>query len=809
MVVDTRTREEKRADNLISMISSGAKDPKTLTESSRRVISERTGTSSSTSVRSPGSSSGISGSDKIDTPFGSYEVGNTPFEQLQKQEGSFYESAKSGLERVQVTEKYNPEGLQQAMSEGQKDLSKYPEAYQQASAQAVETRMTEQRTELYQQSALGDLLQAGLFIDTEGGLVLSDKGENLGYQNIYALEEGATWGGAFDFLFIDDKVYMYPEGTRKAIAAAGFDEPVFLESGGEEYLVLQREGGNTVRVASINPYSNRLSAEQEREFKDFLDLDNYVVAPDATFKFSYGEKGFDISATGVKRARPDYDFWPKNEPVTPPPMMAFAEEVKSAKTLEYTQTPLTLLYEGRAAEEMVRPFQEFERGAGLTFKNPLTQLGPFEFPEEVGVVSSVPYMFAFGVEATVKSGVAFGDLLFKSAKVGLSGGKLTKEEREIMASEMYSGMPWLMQAPITATFLTGSALQRATAPKVTADGARLKLQSVRMEGAVPVEEYNLYTISRYHPDFRQATAKLAAGLKVPNISPGNAIKGAADTAIGAVQGQKTMYFLAGGSKQALRQIASGGGQASMYASLTLLGVNPYGAFKPRPQPQARVRVAEPKAAPALPASVMAAMRTAQPRAVRGITPRQYTFAQPQARARYAPAASESRRDQIRQEAILEDIFQREAGRTKFEQVEAVRQQAKVGYSIRVTPITGTMTGTRTGQMALEAPRIGVSPRMAQIPRELMRIETMMRQPPRQRLPPPPPLLLNFRFDFSEGKRGAGAKLPGFGSKAKYTPSLAGFALGKTEKSVRRVYSGFEIRGLKRSKKRRNVLSGVL
>ncbi|MDD3906480.1 MAG: hypothetical protein PHS46_08190 [Candidatus Omnitrophica bacterium] len=323
---DERTPEEKRADNLITMIARGEKDPDTLTESSRKVIAERVGASSPDSSKTPKTSSG----DKIVTPYGEYEVGNTPFEQLQAGRGEFFEKAKAGAEGVRVTEKYNPTGLEAALSGRPED---YAVQYEIARQKAVSERMYQQNVGLFQQSALADMINAGLFVDTpiydsEGNLTgtyvgLSERGKNFGLgdqtaiERMYELENNAIWGRAFDF-YIDPNtggVYMYPEGTRATMSAAGFDfkttSPLIMEKEGVKYLVAQKEGVNTLEVKPIVPGRNELGESTAIDVTDFLDMGEYETTPDTKVRYTISDTGqLDISAEGLAK----HEYNPQTEP---------------------------------------------------------------------------------------------------------------------------------------------------------------------------------------------------------------------------------------------------------------------------------------------------------------------------------------------------------------------------------------------------------------------------------------------------------------------------------------------------------------
>ncbi len=346
-MVDNRTREEKRLQNLkdiaardpnyyktesykkalreLSPSSSSSSGSSSLTKREQNTldIARRTGYTGQTGERAREIEARI-GSNTIEAQAsttqsqsgafkGEYGVDKTPFQQLQERRGSFYESAKKGFEGVQTTVLYNPSGLEAALGSG---VDRYGEEYTKAHQVAVANKSVAQNTSLFQQSALGDLLQAGFFThtaditgyDVSGKpvygtpyLILSERGKNLGAEKLYDLESNAIWGKAFDFIFEGDIVYMYPEGTRASLEESGISEPTFLEKEGKTYLVAQKEGKDIINVMEVDPLKNAVQPVQSKQLKEFLDLSEYTVAADASFDYKMGASGIDITATGVSK----------------------------------------------------------------------------------------------------------------------------------------------------------------------------------------------------------------------------------------------------------------------------------------------------------------------------------------------------------------------------------------------------------------------------------------------------------------------------------------------------------------------------
>lgn len=159
----------------------------------------------------------------------------------------------------------------------------------------------ERKTELFQRSALSDLQQAGL-VNVQGGTVnLTPKGKNLGIEKIYALEEGAVWGGAFDFVLEGDELLMYPHGTREAMKAAGTTKPFFVEAEGKTYAVVQREGGEKIKVKPLDQATFSLGEVQEKSIKDIVGVDRYDSS-----KVTYSVSDEGIKVSGLTSATNPY-----------------------------------------------------------------------------------------------------------------------------------------------------------------------------------------------------------------------------------------------------------------------------------------------------------------------------------------------------------------------------------------------------------------------------------------------------------------------------------------------------------------------
>lgn len=287
-------------------------------------------------------------------------------------------------------------------------------------------------------------------------------------------------------------------------------------------------------------------------------------------------------------------------------------------------------------------------------------------------------------------------------------------------------------------------------------------------------------------------------------APGGFLKGSVDLAFDAFQSQKTLYFLAGSPKSSLRQF-NPENPLFIPASLTAAGLNPYELIKPR----TRTRQMEAQASQILPL-------------VLDVSPGESKFTQLYQRALtrtkkgrelktvpvIIPGLSElnvtskaSRRQEMIREDILQDVLQREAGRTKAEQIEALRLGERIGLGLRLGERLWAGQKYRTRL----SPIIGWGER--EFPRTLIgaRPRTRQGQRGRGRETPPrsPPIIPRIDLGFPDsGRKRKDGKRRKTASKTEYAPSLFGIFMGKEEKRLQKIYSGFEIRGLRPSKKKK-------
>lgn len=329
-MADTRTPEEKRAENLKSLISSGAKNPDTLSSSSKKLLGSRGENVLQTPTGVyviPADSVGQSQTPSVTPGEGGVGIWSkeyiqkygTPFEQIQNKTGPFGQAQPQFKATLENITKFAPQELEH-LFEGPPE--EYQARWERAREVAAQENIAQRNVIMFQQSALGDMLQAGLFVSTPEGVVVSEKGKNLGYSNIYAMEDKAVWGKAFDFIISEDKVYLYPEGTRKSMSDAGFDvlseSPVIFEKDGEKYLVLQKEGRVTLNVKAIDTAHNTLKATEAMDVAQFLDLSGYDVSPGAIFTYKLEKGGgLDVSATGITPIEPRPDGWKESNPQSP------------------------------------------------------------------------------------------------------------------------------------------------------------------------------------------------------------------------------------------------------------------------------------------------------------------------------------------------------------------------------------------------------------------------------------------------------------------------------------------------------------
>lgn len=266
--------------------------------------------------------------------------GLSPYEQVASGQGPIG----LGFQRVGITAQYNNAGLELAISEYQRtqNAEAYKSAYREESNKALENLSTEKKTELYQQSAIADLSQEGLIsierrtrtekeqeeyrsymkekgkyateedIKYEPYIRLTEKGQALGLENLYGLEEGAIWGKAFDFVPSSSRgnvLIMVPQGTRATMKELGIDQPFALEKGGDQYLISGSGGTGSITVQKIDPFSYSLGEKQQMPLSDFVEIpSNYELTPSTQYSYSLSDKGIDVSVSGLKSSSNPYQL---------------------------------------------------------------------------------------------------------------------------------------------------------------------------------------------------------------------------------------------------------------------------------------------------------------------------------------------------------------------------------------------------------------------------------------------------------------------------------------------------------------------
>lgn len=215
-------------------------------------------------------------------------------------------------QRTSLAARYAPEELGRAVERGSR-----PEEVRAAENVAVARRMQEYRTQTFQSSALADLTGYGLIsVQAKGGgplwretgvgletapemqIVLTEKGQRLGAEKIYELENKAAWGGSFDFILGDNNELMLaPEGTRASLKESGMEKPLFISEGGKTFLVAQKEGKDTIRLQMLDPFSYSVGKSSETPLKDLMPGLKHA---DMGYSFTVSEEG--ITATPNFRA---------------------------------------------------------------------------------------------------------------------------------------------------------------------------------------------------------------------------------------------------------------------------------------------------------------------------------------------------------------------------------------------------------------------------------------------------------------------------------------------------------------------------
>lgn len=141
------------------------------------------------------------------------------------------------------------------------------------------------------------------------------------------------------------------------------------------------------------------------------------------------------------------------------------------------------------------------------------------------------------------------------------------------------------------------------------------------------------------------------------------------------------------------------------------------------------------------------------------------------------------------EEIAQDAITREAGRTRAEQFAIIREVGATGQRARTRQADGV--GVRDSGATTQSVWVGVTPRLGQ-GFKFRFGETL--KPPRQPMIPLPPIRLP---QFSDGAMKPPRMPKARNAKGGYSPSLAGADLGISEKKIKKMYLGFEIRGLRK------------
>lgn len=509
----------------------------------------------------------------IETAHGTiYRAENIPAYQILAQEGPIW----LARQRVDIALTYAPQELGKAVEH--KDVTETKKAL----ALGVERRIEADKTRLLQTSALSDLglENAGLLSFNLKGTAITDieltpLGKELvkerGEDWFYNMEQKATWGKSFDFMIgTGGKLTMYPEGTRTALKESGTAEPIFLEKEGKTFLVAQKEGKDTISVMELDPYKNVLNPPQSAQLKDFLDLSEYEVAPDASFDYSIGTGGLDITATGVSKKSASAGFLDfvgtskVAEAADTPFQFGVGEgaaQIKADATipvLEGGKVVGTIKWDNPYAGRVV----ETSSGSALSLQYELEE-GKFLVPSEVlGTPEAafygpspvrnffntdISYEFVkfIGLPAAERSsGIAqgwpvkpssvanfiadFPEFIVKSAAaVGVWGaggvaaathGDMSSEERYARAGDLYAAWPAVSTFPITVIMVGGAGgaagvgAKAATEKSLTIAGKSIveksasKVINVRMIGDDIVTTFNRGSMT-----YEMITPKGAAG----------------------------------------------------------------------------------------------------------------------------------------------------------------------------------------------------------------------------------------------------------------------------------------------------------
>jgi hypothetical protein len=445
--LDDSEREARRQANLRDLARI---DPSyTKTGSYQKAIAKTSGTSKS-SAKASSSTSGIR------TWHEGMTKEETPYAQLESGKGPFAESARRGAERVAITAQYNPQGLTAALNAP--DLDRGTEMYKEASAKAVQNKMAQRTTSVMQASAVGDLIGAGLLdADMQGNLKLTLKGQNLGPSAIYALEDNATWGKAFDFYIQGNDVEMLPEGTRASLKKSGIKNPTFLEKDGKIYLVAQKEGQDTIEVQDINPFTNILNDAAPQSLAMFFDDTAMGDYENPSISYSVDEGGISATVKGYRKSLatnkasgigPETPILPGLEGMGTGNAMGGAilpsgtifpeiQEQSPEDEAFFRKTPLRDFFNTKYSDQ----FGSFVGNVtGNTFAGDVAGWG-----------AAIPEV---GVKSIVGSGVAMEG----ASKAILLGGVRGKNSVEAAnaAGDFYAAFPSMMSLPWTATaFLAG------------------------------------------------------------------------------------------------------------------------------------------------------------------------------------------------------------------------------------------------------------------------------------------------------------------------------------------------------------------
>jgi hypothetical protein len=204
------------------------------------------------------------------------------------------------------------------------------------------------------------------------------------------------------------------------------------------------------------------------------------------------------------------------------------------------ETWLTKFYETPYHEYIEKPISELETTTGLYVKE--SPIGEIRASQGVGWITE-------GAENIIKSGAAFGTLIYEPLSIKAKGEKVTGEERRIAASELLSSKEYLFQFPYNLAFVAGTAGE-LTLPKTTTVTVNSVTKEIVSKGEV--QPASKFITTKLTEEGITYETKYGTQLTIPKGHPKYYEELVTATAKSAAESIKPLYPSYGIAKEAIK-----------------------------------------------------------------------------------------------------------------------------------------------------------------------------------------------------------------------------------------------------------------